>query len=915
MLIKFKINYRTQIGQILKITGSIPQLGSNVIENAAEMFPVDGFKGDWDCIIDIPENAKMKNFSYKYFLEDINSKNRYFEWGENRIIDISEIISKKIEINDFWISSTEPDNVFYSSAFKNVLFTRKIQKNKKTIATKEKNTNLVFNLTDLRIRHDHSYALVGNIKELGNWDLTKCLLLEANNYPTWSLSLDIKKFTSPIIYRYCIVNTKTKEIVAQEYQDRIINFDETDNKNLALIANDLKFKHSAGNWKGAGVAIPVFSIRTKNSHGVGEFLDIKLLVDWAVKTGMKLIQILPINDTVATHTWVDSYPYAAISVFALHPIYLNLNAIGKLSSKITQQIIDEQRKMMNEKDRVDYEAVMKIKSRFYKLIYDEQKDEFLKNTDFLKFYKENKYWLDPYACFSYLRDLFGTPDFTKWGKYSKPTKKIITELTDSNASHYDDIAVHYFIQYHLHIQLLEASEYARSKGIVLKGDIPIGIFRHSVDAWIEPHLYNMDAQAGAPPDDFADIGQNWKFPTYNWAEMAKDNYQWWQNRLKKMSCYFDAYRIDHILGFFRIWEIPQNQVQGIMGYFNPSIPIYQNEFYERGLNFDFFRFCSPFIRDYMLYDIFGDLTDFVKGSILVEYEPGKFYIKEDFDSQSKIEQYLAISESDTPQERLRKERIQNGMFRLLSEVLFLKYPHSDQETYIPRHSLNKTYSFAALTDYEKNQVMQLYIDYYFRRNEEFWKKQAMIKLPAIKNATDMLVCGEDLGMVPKVVPQVMNELGILSLEIQRMPKKTDVEFMHPNDYPYMSVATPSSHDTSTIRGWWEEDTSRSQRFYSHILGKWENSPFFCEPWIVKEIINQHIYSPSMWVVFPIQDLLGMDDKLRYTYAKEERINNPANPRHYWRYRLHLNIEDLLKQDEFNEMLKDMFEKSGRVEDY
>lgn len=914
MNIKFNINYKTKWGQVLKITGSIPQLGNNLLENSVEMFPVNGFEGDWVFNVVLPENTSEK-FEYKYFIEDINSGSQFFEWGENRIFEKEKELTNDIIIHDFWRSANEPDNTFYTSAFSNILFNRKQKKKNTTKKVENDDFSITFKINNFRIDQNHSIGIIGNIKELGGWEKSKVLILDESNFPEWSVKVSIKKTEFPINYKYCIVETKSKEIIFEEYEERFIYLDDNNLKGKSFIRTDEKFKFPRATWKGTGVAIPVFSLRSKNGLGVGEFLDIKLLVDWALKTGMKLIQILPINDTVAFHTWLDSYPYSAISVFALHPIYLNLNAIGKLSSKITQEIVDEQRKILNEKDKIDYEAVMKIKSRFYKLIYDEQKTSFLEDENFKKFFNTNKEWLIPYAAFSYLRDLFGTPDFSKWGRFSSPTKKILDEITSTKASHYDDIAVHYFIQYHLHIQMLEVSNYAREKGIVLKGDIPIGIFRNSVDAWLEPHLYNMESQAGAPPDDFSDKGQNWKFPTYNWVEMAKDGFKWWQNRMKKMADYFDAFRIDHILGFFRIWEIPANQTEGLMGYFNPSIPINKNEFYNKGIPFEQYRFCTPFIRDYMLSPIFGDLADFIKHTYLVEYEHGKFYIKEEFNTQKKVEESLKISASDTQEERNRKERIQNGMNTLISEVLFIEAPFSNGESFTPRHSLYKTYSFREFGGDLQYKIMELYNDYFYKRNEDFWKQQALVKLPAIKNATNMLICGEDLGMVPKCVPLVMSDLGILSLEVQRMPKDTDIEFAHPNNYPYLSVATPSSHDTSTIRGWWEEDPARSQRFYSQILGKSGGSPFFCEPWLVKDIIIQHIYSPSMWVVFPIQDLLGMDEKLRFIHAKEERINNPANPQHYWRYRLHLNLEDLLEETEFNEMLFGMMKEGGRFDNY
>jgi len=914
MNIKFQLNYKTKFREVIKISGNIPQLGNNNADNAPEMYPIDGETGEWDCIIKIPASAKLKNFTYKYLIENLDTGEKYFEWGKDRIVELEKLKQKDICIVDSWRSYYEPHNAFYYSAFSDILFKRSKKRKKVVNPPAEDVFNINLKINNIRINKNHSVAVIGNIKELSKWDKSKPILLNENNYPEWSVQIPVKTIKHPIVYRYCIVNTKTKKIITEETTDRILELDKKQKSNV-LIKTDEAFNFQQKYWKGAGVAIPVFSLRSKNGHGVGEFLDLKLLVDWAKQTGIKLIQILPINDTIATHSWTDSYPYAAISVFALHPMYLNLNSIGKLSTKLTQEIIDQQKNILNDKEKVDYEAVMKIKSRFYKLIFDEQKEEFFKDKDFINFFKENKHWLKPYAAFSYLRDLFGTPEFSKWGRFSTVDDKIIDELTNPKADHYNDIAIHYFIQYHLHIQLLEVAEYARKKEVVLKGDIPIGIFKNSVDAWVSPELYNMDVQAGAPPDDFSDFGQNWKFPTYNWAEMAKDDFSWWQNRMKKMADYFNAFRIDHILGFFRIWEIPEDQVQGLMGYFNPSIPIYKNEFDEKGIPFDFFRFCTPFIRDYMLGDIFGHHTEHVKNTYLTEYEQGKFYLKEEYNTQKKVEQHIGISESDSSEVRQRKQVILSGLFKLLSEVLFLKYPYSDQETYVPRHSLHKTYSFRELGQNVQQKVMELYNHYYFHRNEQFWKKQAYIKLPAIKKATDMLVCGEDLGMIPSSVPQVMNDLNILSLEVQRMPKDDEVEFEHPNNYPYLSVATPSSHDTSTIRGWWEEDASRSQRFYNQILGKEGGSPYFCEPWLVKDIIVQHIYSPSMWVVFPIQDLLGMSEELRFGNAQAERINIPANPRHYWRYRMHLYLEDLLEQDYFNGLLKNMFTESGRVDNY
>ncbi len=449
------------------------------------------------------------------------------------------------------------------------------------------------------------------------------------------------------------------------------------------------------------------------------------------------------------------------------------------------------------------------------------------------------------------------------------------------------------------------------KGIILKGDIPIGIYRNSVDAWTEPHLYNMEMQAGAPPDDFAVKGQNWGFPTYNWDEMSKDGYAWWTNRLQKLSAYFDTFRIDHILGFFRIWQIPMHAVEGILGYFNPALPIKKEEFGEKGLSFDSDRYCKPYIREHVLINIFGDKIDYIKRTFLVDKGYGVYNMKDEFATQRQVEKYFKVDESTTLEERAEIDTIKKGLYDLIADIMFIEIEGENGMEYHPRHTLQYTNSFKELDDYSKGIVDSIYNDYFYNRQEEFWKDRAMEKLPSIKNATNMLICGEDLGMVPAVVPGVMDELGILSLEVQRMPKDTGIEFFHPANAPYLSVVTSSSHDMSTIRGWWEEDYERSQRFFNNILGHQGLAPFYADSWLVREVVNQHMYSPAMWSILPMQDFVGIDDKLRLDDAKVEQINIPAIIPHYWRYRFHIDMEDLLKEDDFNNNIKEMVKKSGR----
>jgi len=913
MLVTFQIIYKTFPGQQLLIAGSLTELGGGNPGNACLMILKDVSEGLWTYALEV---SPGDDFTYRYYVKDDNFGTYLEEWGPDRSFNRDKRKIKSVLLSDRWRSMSDPDFALHSSAFVNAIL-KPGQLLKAPKAKPAKSNSVVtirFKPEVVRIKPGHRIAIAGSAKSLGNWAEKKAVPLGNPAHPQWlgEVSIDITEF--PVHYKYLVQNEKGKTEFWEKSPDRVVALPVGDIPDVIEIGDE-KFDFPQYPWKGAGVAIPVFSLRRRQGFGVGEFTDLKLLVDWAKETGIKLIQILPVNDTVAKHSWQDSYPYAAISVYALHPVYINLLEIGKLNSAINQQIIEAQGKYLDSLNKIDYEAVMALKSRFFKLFYDQSKHEFQNDPAFLSFFASNEHWLKPYAAFSYLRDLFNTPDFSRWGEYSKPTPELLALLTDKNSAHYDDIAVHYFIQYHAYRQLHEAAEYARSKGVVLKGDIPIGIFRNSVDAWLSPHLYHMDCQAGAPPDDFSNKGQNWRFPTYNWDEMAKDNYAWWQQRLRQLSGYFDAFRIDHILGFFRIWEIPASQVEGLMGYFNPSIPYYRDELQNRGIWFDEQRLCKPYIREHFLYERFGDQTEFVKTNYLTEYAPGCYNLHAEYDTQLKVEAKLTPEPDASPEMRSRLQQIVSGLNSLISEVLFLHAPGTDGNAFFPRNALHFTRSYQELDNHTKHVINELYLDYFYQRNEEFWRVKAMAKLPVIKKATNMLLCGEDLGMVPACVPSVMNELGILSLEVQRMPKNPKIAFGHPANYPYLSVATPSSHDTSTIRGWWEEDRGQTQKFYNEILGNQGEAPAVCETYVVRQIITQHLYSPSMWAIFPIQDLIGMDDTLRLQDAHAERINNPGNPNHYWRYRLHLKLEDMLLQTEFNQFIKDQIMMSGRLDVY
>ncbi len=902
MKISFKVDYQTVWGESIYIVGSIPAFGQWDFSKAKEM--ENRFPGEW--LLEY-EGNDLDGFEYNYLLRDVNGK-LIKEWGKRRKLDFKTADFEEARARDFWRTHRESDNVLFTSAFTNVLMRRRMpfRKEEKPLFTK----NLRFQVHVPRVNPKYKICLLGNRPELGEWDEARAIVMDDSQFPLWKADVDASKLLFPIQFKYAIYDSENKKVVTwEEGSNRMIREFVCKAKKSIKIHTDEKFRFPIGHWRGAGVSVPLFSLRTAQSGGIGEFPDIIKLVDWAKTTGLKMIQLLPLNETVATHSWIDSYPYKSISVMALHPVYLNINEIGILDEESLMVGFIHALAGFNAQEAVHYDEVHKVKSKYFKLIFDQQMESFLSDPAYQAFFEKNREWLVPYAAFCYLRDKNSTADFRKWEQYSTYSEQEINELASPGKPQYPDIAVHYFIQFHAHKQFSEAASYARANGVVLKGDIPIGISPNSVEAWMQPELFHLDQQAGAPPDAFADQGQNWGFPTYNWERMARDGYLWWKKRLAHLAQYFDAVRLDHILGFFRIWEIPISQVQGIMGHFMPALPYTRDEIIDRGVLFNEERFTKPYIRDYFRYGLFGEFTDEVKANFLTEYEPGKYNMKPAFDTQRKIWDYFGKNKKG--EELSGKEsRIREGLFALLGEVLFVRDPYHPSRFH-PRIAFQDTNAYLNTADQNRYALEDLYIDYFYNRHDDFWRDEAMKKLPEIIQATDMLVCGEDLGMVPDCVAGVMRDLGILSLEVQRMPKDPNVEFAHPADAPYLSVCSTSTHDTTTLRGWWQEDREVSERFYRTVLDQKVEFSEQLEPWVAREILNQHLWSPAMWAVFPIQDLLAMDEKLRRSEVYGERINIPAVAQHYWRYRMHLTIEELLKANNFNTELLQMITHTGR----
>ena len=897
MKLTIQLRYHTQFGQTLFLCCDHSVLGGG------EPVPMRYVNEQtWEIALNVPPASYPKTPVSYYFLVRNTGGSTREDFGNDRKLDFAALGGKDTVILDSWNDLETVENVFFTEPFRKVLAKIEPQQPKPKALAGAAHT---FQVKSPLLPAGQTVCLLGQGSAFGHWNQDNPVLLWHDpETGSFNAQIDLSKETFPLDYKYGFFDLQKKQFIRYEDGENRVLANPPPDDSRVLVRDG--FVRSAGQrWRGAGVSIPVFSLRSERSFGVGEFLDLPLLADWAKHVGLKLIQILPVNDTSATHTWMDSYPYAAVSAFALHPLYLNLDRLAA-EDKPWLEDLAGQRQQLNALPALDYEAVMKAKLDFVRKIFPARRKRTLAGADYRSFFTQNQDWLEPYAAFCFLRDKFKTADFTKWGEHAAYEAKKTHARLENDPGAREEMDLCYFTQFHLHLQLREATDYLHSKGLILKGDIAIGVSGHSADVWQQPGLFNTDMQAGAPPDPFAAKGQNWGFPTYNWPRMAQDGYDWWKRRFEQMGRYFDAFRVDHILGFFRIWSIPGDAVEGILGYFVPALPVRLEEFSARGIALDQTRFTQPFINDAVLLDVFGDGAEGVKREFLNRTADGAYALKTEFSTQRKVEDHFAKRGNSASETKLKI-----GLFDLISNVLLIEPRNGKEGEFHFRLGMEQTSSFLALDQESQMRLRDLYLDYFFRRQDDFWKLQAEEKLRRLKRVTNMLICGEDLGMVPPCVPVVMKELALLGLEIQRMPKGENHGFSRPSDAPYLSVVTPGTHDMSTLRGWWREDAKLTQKFFNEDLKQTGSAPSDCETWIVREIIRQHLASPAMWSIFPLQDLLGMDEKLQRSDIDAERINVPANPKNYWHYRMHLTLEKLGHEEWFRQLVADLVNKAGR----
>ena len=893
MNIGFRIAYQTVWGEYVAVKLTWRTKTGKESEGELSLSTIDGTL--WSGQIASPTSAVTITYEYRICNEDKVVRR---EWNKlPRTLSLPQGLNRVV-VTDRWRDQPY-EQYLYTSAFTEAFVHHASQPWPITDGKKA----LTLRVFAPEVPQGHTLALLGSSPLLGEWQQGNEVHLVPVSPNEWAVTLDLEQLDGTMEYKYLTIDNKSGQRTWELHDNRLLTCPNIEQR-MAVVIEDDPVKLPFAPWRGAGCVIPVFSLRSENSFGVGDFGDLRRMVDWISMTGQHVLQILPINDTTLTGEWTDSYPYNAISIYALHPLYVNLGALPALKNAAQRATFQETQKKLNSLVHLDYERVMEAKRKYLRLLFTQEWSNVRISKEYKQFFVRNEEWLVPYAAYCYLRDHYKTPDFRKWGKMSTYKAAEIKKLTKKDTESASEMELNYYIQFILHEQLSEVQHYAREKSVVLKGDIPIGISATSVEAWTEPHYFNLNGQAGAPPDYFSQNGQNWGFPTYNWEAMLADGCKWWRRRFEKMSEYFDAYRIDHVLGFFRIWEIPKDSVHGLLGHFAPSLPMSIDEIEGFGLPWREDTYTNPYITDRIINRIFSDDTADVRRLYLDSIGNGHYAMKQEFNTQRKVE--AAFSGKNDA----KSIAIRDGLYRLISNVLFLR-DTNQRDHFHPRIVAMHDFLYEDLGDWEKEAFNRIHEHYFHQRHNQFWYEESMKKLPTLVGATRMLVCAEDLGMIPQCVPWVMDELGILTLEIQTMPKKGWVKFANLWENPYRSVATISTHDMPTMRQWWDEQRETAQQYYNQMLYHEGQAQHPMTGAVAEEIVSRHLESPSMLCLLSLQDWLAIDEQVRNPNIEDERINVPANPRHYWRWRMHLTIEQLIGNTALNEKIRGLVKSHGR----
>ncbi len=630
----------------------------------------------------------------------------------------------------------------------------------------------------------------------------------------------------------------------------------------------MSLKEAIASRRLSGVAVPLWSIRAEGDFGTGEFSHLPLFAEWCRSVDLEVVQLLPVHDS--GH---NSSPYSAISAFALNPLYLDLTAIPSAEGEPGR--LQALRHKLGSHETLAYEEVRSEKLSVAREIFDG-----ITELEALDAWIDAHPWIRSYAAYVVLKEQKELTPWWEWGQDAEPSTRLIDRLwTDEESGTTCRFLT--WIQRQLEAQFDSAVAAVHDRGIYLKGDVPILMSRDSADVWWERRVFDLNYQAGAPPDMFSADGQNWGFPVYNWQMLKSEDYGWWRSRLTQAERWFDAVRIDHVLGFFRIWAIPESDLSGQLGHYRPGRLLTAEDVRRVGIDEERLEWLAePHVTGSELRALFGDRFAPLADALFSRIADQELYrFRPDIQGEANI---VAVTDDAAIRETLL------GWYRDRALV------RVGEGEFAPAWFADRCSRLSALSDEERSALFELF-DVVSRESSPMWREAGYERLATLAANRGFLPCAEDLGAVPPVVPDVLRRLSILGLKIPRWTRMWDSPgqpFVAPGEYPPLTVCTPAVHDTSSIRGWWEEEADRGAFWGTFGL---EHAPpdtlSAADVEAILSAISQSV--TSVLFVAQLQDYLAVDPEVAPRDPDAERINWPGTvSERNWVYRMPVTIQAL-----------------------
>jgi len=636
-----------------------------------------------------------------------------------------------------------------------------------------------------------------------------------------------------------------------------------------------------------GAVVPVGALRGSKPSAVGEFPDLAEFALLCKKMKVKLIQLLPVNDT-----GLESSPYFSLTAFALHPLFLRIGDVPE-AAPFKDKITALNKEFAGEA-RFPYPKVLRAKMALLREIYLSNETAIAdkaKAGGTLAAWIDHNAWVKPYAVYRRLKEANNLYSWQDWKEHRDVTADDIAALW-KDPQYRTEHLFWAWLQEALDAQFSAAAKAVADAGIMLEGDLPILMNNDSCDVWAHQNIFFQELSAGAPPDMYSPDGQNWGFPLYNWAAQEEDGYAWWKRRLAVAGKYYQAYRIDHVLGFFRIWSSSHRDYSSVLGRYVPFTPVTGGDLRKLGIDKGRVRWLSlPHIPTEELWSALRSAGNLTEADIAAAAK--KVFTKA-LDRVGGEELWVfkrkIKGEKDIDALGLHPA-IRPYLMGMWHNRLFLEYAKGK---FSPTWYYRESRAYGTLSADEKRNMEEL-LSKRMAKSEKIWESHGKKLLSVLVESSPMLPCAEDLGAVPNCVPKVLTRLKILGLRVVRWHRRWDQDkqpYIPFEDYPELSVCTAAVHDSSTIREWWEREADQKQ--FANFIGASSLSKTYT-PDVAKAILFKTATARSRFRVFQIQDLLHLSGKWYAADPAVERVNVPGSCNEFnWTYRLPASIGEIAK---------------------